>query len=353
MLETPLDPTAQHPGRRGIVRRWGGRILGLVLLIAVSLVVGGGLQAVLNLPDLQPWHRLVPQAEPDAADLNDDFTLAQYLAREAEVFKQVRDEVETPVSASTSAQLANRYQSASISSPRRLGRDWNQTFEVRPPGAVRGGALLIHGLTDSPYSMRTVADALSARGYYVLALRMPGHGTVPGGLTRATAEDWMAAVRMGARHVHKTVGAGQPMVLVGYSNGGALVVRYALAAAADSRLPAPSSLVLISPMIGVSPLARMARVISALGPLPFFEKARWLELVTGIQPVQIQLVSRQRGEPELPRLVAGTERSCRGRAERRDRSAAADPGVSIDCRRHGQHRGSGARSVRPAARQWA
>ena len=37
-------------------------------------------------------------------------------------------------------------------------------------------------------------------------------------------------------------------------------------------------------MIGVSPLARMARVISALGPLPFFEKARWLEVVPEYNP---------------------------------------------------------------------
>ena len=50
------------------------------------------------------------------------------------------------------------------------------------------------------------------------------------------------------------------------------------------RLPAPSRLVLISPMIGVSPLARIARVISALGPLPFFEKARWLEVVPEYNP---------------------------------------------------------------------
>ena len=82
---------------------------------------------------------------------------------------------------------------------------------------------------------------------------MPGHGSVPGGLTQATAEDWMAAVRMGVRHVRRTVGADRPIVVVGYSNGGALAVRYALEAAADPRLPAPSRLVLLSPMIGVSP----------------------------------------------------------------------------------------------------
>ena len=265
------------------LRTWVVRLVLAALLIVVTLVVGGGVQAVVNVPGLQPWHRLVPRGELRAADLDDAFTLQQYLAREAAVFRQVRDEVETPASAASSSQLANRYHAASISSPRRASRDWNRTFELMP-AAVRGGALLIHGLTDSPYSMRAIAERLRAQGYYALALRMPGHGTVPGALTEATAEDWMAAVRLGARHVRRTIGAGRPMVLVGYSNGGALVVRYALEAAADSRLPAPSRLVLISPMIGVSPLARIARVISALGPLPFFAKARWLEVVPEYNP---------------------------------------------------------------------
>ncbi|HZA33564.1 MAG TPA: alpha/beta fold hydrolase, partial [Vicinamibacterales bacterium] len=273
-------------GRRSVtdrLRTWVVRLALTGLLIGATLVVGGGVQAVLNVPDLEPWHRLVPRGELRAADLDDAFTLHQYLAREADVFKAVRDEVETPASAASAPHLANRYQSASISSPRRATRDWNRTFELRP-AAVRGGALLIHGLTDSPYSMRAIAERLRAQGYYALALRMPGHGTVPGALTQATAEDWMAAVRIGARHVRRTIGADGPLILVGYSNGGALVVRYALEAAADSRLAAPSRLVLISPMIGVSPLARIARVISALGPLPFFEKARWLEIVPEYNP---------------------------------------------------------------------
>ena len=266
------------------VRTWMVRLILAALLAVVTLIAGGGVQAVLNVPDLQPWHRLVPEAEVRAADLDDSFTLQQYLAREAAVFDQVRDQVESPVSRSGSQAEANRYQSASISSPRRASRDWNRTFELTPTGALRGGALLIHGLTDSPYSMRSIATTLQAQGYYALALRVPGHGTVPGALTQATAEDWMAAVRMGARHVRQTIGADRPMILVGYSNGGALVMRYALEATADARLPSPARVVLISPMIGVSPLARMARVISALGPLPFFEKARWLDVIPEYNP---------------------------------------------------------------------
>ena len=76
--------------------------------------------------------------------------------------------------------------------------------------------------------MRAVGETLKASGYYGLALRMPGHGTVPGGLTTAVWEDWIAAVRLGVRHVRARVGAGKPLLIVGYSNGGALAVKYAL-----------------------------------------------------------------------------------------------------------------------------
>ena len=64
-----------------------------------------------------------------------------------------------------------------------------------------GGALLVHGLTDSPYSMRAHRRAAARRGATTRSsLRMQGHGTVPGGLVNTIWEDWSAAVRMGARH---------------------------------------------------------------------------------------------------------------------------------------------------------
>ena len=46
----------------------------------------------------------------------------------------------------------------------------------------------------------------------------------------------------------------------------------------------PQRLVLLSPMIGVPPFAWMARVISALGPVPAFEKARWLDVYPEYNP---------------------------------------------------------------------
>jgi alpha-beta hydrolase superfamily lysophospholipase len=274
---------ATRPWRRRLLR-WSVWTVAALALIVATVIVGGAVDARRRLPDLQPWHRYSPTSEVRAAEIDDRFTIADYFAREDRIFDEVRTHVED-VLPPAGADTANRYVRASQSSPSRLDRNYNRSYEVVPE-TIRGGALLVHGLTDSPYSMRAIAEQLKADGYYSLALRIPGHGTVPAGLVSSGADDWHAAVRLGVRHVRSRIADGRPLVLVGYSNGGALVARYALDALEDSSLPRPDRLVLVSPMIGVSPAARLARVISALGPIPYFEKARWLDVIPEYNPVK-------------------------------------------------------------------
>ncbi len=263
------------------LKRWLVRIIWAAILIVATIVIGAAVDARRRLPPLEAWHRDAP-ADATAADLG-TATLAEYLRREDAVFGEVRDRIER-TSTGSATPPANRYDRRSRSHPSRLGQDANRTFEIVPAGEVVGGALLIHGLTDSPYSMRAVGDTLKAGGYYGLALRMPGHGTVPAGLTTVVWEDWLAAVRLGVRHVRQRIGPDKPLVLVGYSNGGALVLKYALdQIEAGDTLP-HTRLALISPMIGVQPFAWMARVISLLGPIPYFEKARWLDVIPEYNP---------------------------------------------------------------------
>ena len=267
---------------RRFLWRWTTRLAWAAVIVFLTIVIGGALDARRRLPDLEPWHRFVPR-DARAADLTPASTLADYLAIENRAFTAVHDEIEERLDPRWRVP-ANRYNTDGMSYPGRLGTDWNRTQLLTPDGEAIGGALLVHGLTDAPYSMRTIAEDLRARGYLVLAIRVPGHGTVPSGLTDVTWEDWVAAVRLGARHLSRSIGPNRPLMLVGYSNGGALVLKYALDALEGSGDPQASRLVLLSPMIGVPPFAWLARVISMLGPVPAFEKAKWLDVYPEYNP---------------------------------------------------------------------
>ena len=267
---------------RSIIRRWVVRVAWTAVIVFATIVIGGALDARRRLAELQPWHTIVPR-DARASELTAQSTLAEYLAIEGRAFQTVHERIEQRLEPAHRVP-ANRYNPDGLSHPRRLGSDWNRTQVLSPDAAPAGGALLVHGLTDAPYSMRTIANDLRGRGYHVLALRVPGHGTVPSGLTDVTWEDWLAAVRLGARHLRSTIGPDRPLVLVGYSNGGALVLKYALDALEGSGDPEAARLVLLSPMIGVAPFAWLARVISLLGPVPGFEKARWLDVYPEYNP---------------------------------------------------------------------
>jgi alpha-beta hydrolase superfamily lysophospholipase len=259
----------------------------------IFLLVGGVIGAVFGIlllrafdarrqPPLKPWHHPL-KTEARAEDLPDTATLADYLRIEDAAFREMNEKI-LPETPPADRLPANRYWSEGPLNPEAFARNWNRTFELVPEGEPRGGALLIHGLTDAPYSVKADAEELRKLGYYALVLRMPGHGTVPGDLTRARWEDWRAAVRLGARHVRQKIGAQAPFVLAGYSNGGALSVQYGLdSSAPGSKLPRPDRIVLFSPMIGVSPFAMLARVVAWIGAIPYFEQSRW----TDIQPEYI------------------------------------------------------------------
>ena len=48
-----------------------------------------------------------------------------------------------------------------------------------PTGRRSARSVLLHGLTDSPYSLRHIARRYRDRGFVAVAIRLPGHGTVP------------------------------------------------------------------------------------------------------------------------------------------------------------------------------
>ena len=150
---------------------------------------------------------------------------------------------------------------------------------MAPDGPPVGAVVLLHGLTDSPYSLRHIARRYLDDGYVAVAIRMPGHGTVPGGLSAVQWEQWTAATRLAVREARRRAGSAAPLHLVGFSNGGALAMKYALEAIGDPTLPRPDRIVLISPMIGVTSMARFAGVMGWPAVFPAFAKASWLGIV--------------------------------------------------------------------------
>ena len=60
------------------------------------------------------------------------------------------------------------------------------------------------------------------------------------------------------REATRLAGGDVPLHLVGYSNGGALALKYALDELTDKSLVRPQQIILLSPMIGVTAFARFA-----------------------------------------------------------------------------------------------
>jgi len=276
----------------GALLRWLGRKLWS--LLTALLLVGAGfyLHFLWSGPELKPWHRVRLSDEFTAADYERGrvTTLDQYRARERLLLDQVRDEIGKSIPKADLLPF-NRFNAGSRSDPEVWDANWNRTFVFEPRGEPAGGVLLLHGLTDSPYSLRSVGLALVARGYRVVGLRLPGHGTAPSGLVTFAVEDLEAATRLAMRDLRATLGASKPIHMIGYSNGAALAVSYALDARIDSQLPRPASLSLISPAIGITRLAAIGRIRTGLSDLQGFGRAAWQVIETEVDPYKYQSFS--------------------------------------------------------------
>jgi esterase/lipase len=86
-------------------------------------------------------------------------------------------------------------------------------------------ALLIHGLSDSPYFYRDIAQILFRQGLNVLAIRTTGHGTDKSHLAEINRKRWYEDMQYGMEEAKKL---GDEVILAGMSLGGALVLREAL-----------------------------------------------------------------------------------------------------------------------------
>ena len=174
-------------------------------LVGYGLVFSliGGLTAYIYLNTrfvYEPCHlvRLDEEFTASRSLKNTDFEA--YLKLEERLFQELHEKAYQ--TATASGETFNRYRSGSLSDPDGYSRNWNKSFEMKVENP-RGGVLLLHGLTDSPYSVRSFAETLAAEGFWVVGLRLPGHGTIPSALIKVHWQDWAAASRLAARHLRE------------------------------------------------------------------------------------------------------------------------------------------------------
>ena len=264
-----------------------------LLIIAALLIIIILLRAwdSRSMPDLKAWHTTPIDDELLIAKQYDDIGL--YLKDEDAYIRKMFAKV-----AGQASSKYNRFNPESIVFPLSDDDNLNASF-VYDPGEenTRGVLLLLHGLSDSPYHMRALGQLFKKEGFYVLGLRLPGHGTLPSGLKNVTWEEWAKATKWGATQLNQLAGkrGGVPFYMGGFSTGGALVLNYTLNAMNDDKLFKPQKLFLFSPAIGVSKMARLSAWHKMLSWMDYFKKFSWLDILPEYDPAKYNSFPKNAG----------------------------------------------------------
>jgi carboxylesterase len=164
-------------------------------------------------------------------------------------------------------------------------------FRLEPKdSSAKAAVLLLHGFTGSPWEVRPVGESLAARGYHVLAPRLPGHGTTPEAMLYVSHLEWEHE----AEAALKSLQGFERVYVAGLSMGALLGLL--LAARFPWRVQA---LALIAPAMRLQ--SRGAAVLRALRVLkrhPFDEI--WVRKTSS----DIEDVNERAQSPVLPRYPA-------------------------------------------------
>ncbi|HEX6418195.1 MAG TPA: alpha/beta fold hydrolase [Acidimicrobiales bacterium] len=131
-------------------------------------------------------------------------------------------------------------QEAQVQTP--VGKDIIAGCEPWSAAGGPHGALVLHGFTGSPQSMRGVAAALADAGLAVDLPLLPGHGTAVDDLAATRWSDWAGAAADAYRAL---AGRVDKVVVVGLSMGASLTVWLA------TRHPEVAGIVCVNPLLSV------------------------------------------------------------------------------------------------------
>lgn len=262
-------------------------------------------------PSLKPWHTERLTAEFTTGKLDEVRTFDDYRQLEDRLFAQLEEKVYARTETGPEFELV-RYSSGSAADPQHRKPNWNRTFELTADSPI-GGVLLLHGMSDSPYSLRALGKTLNQHNYWVIGLRLPGHGTAPSGLKYIKWEDMAAVVRLSIAHLTSKVGQ-KPIHIVGYSTGAPLALNYSLDALEGIASPLPASLVLISPAIGVHPAAGLAGLKDGLSRVPGLGGLAWLSIQPEFDPYKYNSFATNAGA-QVHRLTREVDRRISAQAQ--------------------------------------
>lgn len=123
--------------------------------------------------------------------------------------------------------------------------------------------LMMHGLYNSPFSLRDLGHIFYQQGFLVCSILLPGHGTVPGDLLGIHRQSWQQAIDFAVNALKDSI---DELYLCGMSTGGLLCLDYPL------RHPQMN----IKGIITLAPALKIKNIAAPLSPL-LAKISPWLE----------------------------------------------------------------------------
>ncbi len=256
------------------------RYSGLLIIVLLSILISAMAVNSGGQPDMQSWHYMkFPADKPVYASFS---SFEQYQTAERDYIKNIFDSL-----AEDSTQEFIKYTDGDVFSPVIDGENLNSSFVLEPSGdEFKGGVLLVHGLSDSPYHMLETGKYLSGAGFYVIGLRLPGHGILPAALLDIRWQDWYQAVEFAAAFVKEEIrkqGKGV-FIMGGFSTGAALNLRYTMERILEGSGEIPGKLLFFSPAFGITALAEFTNLHKIISWMPFFQKFKWQNIKPEYDP---------------------------------------------------------------------
>ena len=261
----------------------------LIIVITISIIVFRAYNS-LKLPDLKKWHTQMPT--PELLKNNEYSSFEEFVKADEEYVRHNFELIQ-----SEDFDLFERYNPKSGNYPLKDGENYNASFIMDPGSNVKGIVVLFHGLSDSPYHMSDIAKHFYDENYYVFAMRLPGHGTLPTGLLDVQWSDWQNATIWSmktASQLSKNRGD-LPVYMGGFSTGGSMIVNYCLNAATTTELNMPDKVFLFSPAAGVSSLGYVGGWHHILSWMDTFKKFAWLDILPEYDPAKYMSFTKNAG----------------------------------------------------------